>query len=239
MADDADETDPEPAPPSAEQVARRALVLATISCRGVLELDPDREEAARFWSRVSSWWKRLGLDADLEPAEADLMAAAFGTAPRQDLVDASWRSESLGVLAWALQRAQLPPHDHQVDAAGVGRTLGFLQDQTVLDSPALGSSAALEGYANVALTVHWRLRDFSLKPRALDFAAFCKTARFGPLSLQGVRLVDGDLAIGDQPISRASERDVRTVMSIAQERHQAANWLLDASESLSETDTST
>jgi hypothetical protein len=239
MVEDVDEADPEPAPPSPEKVARRALVLATISCRGVLELDPDREEAARFWSRVSSWWTRLGLDAELEPAEADLMAAPFGTAPRQDLVNASWRSEALGVLAWALQRAQLPPHDRQVNTAGVGRTLGFLQDQTVLDSPTLGSAATLEKYANVALTIHWRLRDFSLNPRALDFAVFCKTAWFGPLSLDGVRLVDGDLAIGDQPISRASERDVRTAMSIAQERHQAANWLLDASESLSETDTST
>ena len=239
MAEDVDEADPEPTPPSAEEVARRALVLATISCRGVLELDPDREEAARFWSRVSSWWNRLGQDAELEPAEADLMAAAFGTAPHQELVNASWRSEALGVLAWALRRAQLPPHDQQVDAAGVGRTLGFLQDQTVLDSPELGSPAELEHYADVALTVHWRLRDFSLNPRALDFAAFCKTAWFGPLSLDRVRLVDGDLAVGDQPISRASERDVRTIMSIAQERHQAANWLLDASDSLSETDTST
>jgi hypothetical protein len=239
MADDADAPDPEEAPPSAEQVARRAIVLATISCRGVVELDPAREEAARFWTRVADWWSRLGLDDELEPAEADLMAAAFGAAPRQELVNASWRSEALGVLAWALQRAELPAHDQQVDAAGAGGSLGFLQDQTVLDSPALRSPAELEHYAEVALTVHWRLRDFSLNPRALDFTAFCKTAWFGPLSLDGVRLVDGDLAIGDQPISRASERDVRTALSIAQERHQAANWLLDASESLSDTDTST
>ena len=238
-AEDDDSTIPDLAPPSPEKVARRAVVLATISCRGVLELDSERDEAGRFWARVSGWWSRLGLSDELEPHEAALLAATFGTSPRQDVVDASWRSEALAVLAWALQRAGLPAHDEQVDPAAVGKGLGFLQEHTVLESPTLRSAAELESYANVALTVHWHLRDFSLKPRALDFAKFCKTAWFGPLSLDGVRLVEGDLAIGKLPISRAPERDVRTAMSIAQERHQAANWLLDASEPLSETDTST
>ena len=179
------------------------------------------------------------MSAELEPSEAALLAAAFGTSPQQDLVDASWRSEALSVLTWALQRAELPSHDQQVDPAVVASALGFLEDHTVLEAPALRPTPELENYSNAAFTIHWRLREFSLKPRALDFAEFCQTAWFGPLSLDGVRLVEGDLAIGKLPISRAAERDVRTAMSIAQERHQAANWLLDATSPFSETDTST
>jgi hypothetical protein len=239
MSDIVDEDLPEPEPPSAERVARRALVLAVVSCRGILELDPAREQAAAFWTRVAAWWGRQGLRAELEPGEAALLDAAFGEAPQQAAVDASWSSEALAVLAWALGRADLPAHDLQVNAAAAGASLGFLKDRTVLEAPSLRSSDDLEGYANVALAVHWRLRDFSLNPRALDFARFCATAWFGPLSLEGVRLVEGDLAIGELPLSRASARDVRTATSTASERHRAANWLLDASSPLSETDTST
>jgi len=239
MTETVDSTVPEPAPPSPEMVARRAIVLATVSCRGVLELDPARDEAARFWTRVSDWWSRLGLSAELEPREAALLAAAFGTSPQQQLVDASWRSEALSVLAWALQRAGLPSHDEQVDPAVVASALGFLEDHTVLESPALRPAPELENYSNVAFTIHWRLVDYSLNHRALDFAKFCETAWFGPLPLDGVRLVEGDLAIGKLPISRAAEHDVRNAMSAAQERHQAANWLLDASSLFSETGTST
>jgi hypothetical protein len=239
MTENVDSTVPEPEPPSPAKVARRAIVLATVSCRGILELDPARDEATRFWTRVSEWWSRLGLSAELEPSEAALLAAAFGTSSQQDLVDASWRSEALSVLAWALQRGGLPSHDEQVDPAVVASALGFLEDHTALESPALRPAADLENYSNVALTIHWRLRDFSLNARALDFAKFCETAWFGPLSLDGVRLVEGDLAIGKLPISRAAEHDIRKVMSVAQERHQAANWLLDASSPFSETDTST
>jgi hypothetical protein len=229
----------EPVPPSPLQVARRALVLATVSCRGILELDSERDAAAQFWARASAWWDGLGLDAELEPHEAALLRAPFGSPPQQARIDASWRAEALGVLAWALGRAELSPHDQEVDAAAVAGTLGFLEPSTVLEAARLRSEAELAAYGNVAFTVHWRLREFSLRPGSLDFATFCEKAWFGPLSLEGVQLVDGDLGVKGAPIARAAPAEVRTVMSIAQERHQAANWLLDASSPLSETDTGT
>ncbi|HKO48745.1 MAG TPA: DUF4272 domain-containing protein [Polyangiaceae bacterium] len=239
MNDDHDSEESEPRPPSAAQVARRALILTVVACRGILELDPARDEAREFWDEVVPWWKSIGLDADLEPEEADLLSTPFGSAQRQSAVDAGWRSEALAVLGWALQRSSLPAHDTQVDASSISRQLGFLQPQTVLASPELRLAAELTEYANVAFTVHWRLRDFRLQPRALDFANVCETARFGPLSLRGVRLLNGDLAVGDFPISQALPASVGAAASIARERHQAANWLLDASLPLSETDAST
>lgn len=226
-------------PPSAAQVARRALILAVVSCRGILEMDPARDQAQQFWSRVDAWSRRLELDAYLEPAEATLLRSSFGTASQQELVDASWRSEALAVLAWALQKTELISHDVQVDPSAVASSLGFLNERTVLDSPCLRPSGEIAEYSNVAFTVHWRLREFSLNRGALDFAKFCQTAWFGPLSLNGVRLVDDDLALCNFSISRAPAPLVRMATSIARERHQAANWLIDASLPLSETDTST
>ena len=54
---------------------------------------------------------------------------------------------------------------------------------------------------------------------------FVKKAWFGPLSLDGLDLCEKDLAIQGVPISQATAEQWRTVMSIAQEQHQAVNWL--------------
>jgi hypothetical protein len=236
---DEDEEETAPVPPSAEQVARRALVLVTVSLRGILEGDPDRGPAAAFWERAAAWWRGLRLDGELEPEEAELLRAPFGRVPPQARVNASWRAEALAVLAWALGRATLPPHDEQSNPAAISGELGLLSEETVLAAPRLRPAGELEAYRQVALTVHWRVREFSLNPRSIDFAAVCEKAWFGPLSLEGVALVDGDLAIGGVPIARAAPADLHHTMSIAQERHQAINWLVDASQPLSETDTGT
>lgn len=234
---EADEVPPQPASP--HRVARRALVLATIACRGILENDKADPGSSEFWQRVSAWWGTLRLDAELEDEEAKLLRAPFGSADRQIAVNAGWRSESLAVLAWALRRAELPDHDVEADPAAVATSLGFLERDTVLESPTLRSAEELERYRQIAFTVHWRLREYSLNPKAMDLGSFCRTAWFGPLSLDGVALCDDDLRIGDVSISAASMPAVRHALSIAQERHLAINWILDASLPFSETDTST
>ena len=228
-----------PQPPSAHRVARRALVLATIACRGILENDKADPGASEFWKRVSAWWNTLGIDGELEDEEAKLLRAPFGSVDRQIAVNAGWRSESLAVLAWALGRSELPDHDVEADPAAVATCLGFLEPDTVLERPTLRNTEELERYREVAFTLHWRLREYSLNPNAMDFRSFCRTAWFGPLSLDGVALHDDDLRVGDVSISAAPAGAVRHASSIAQERHLAINWVLDASLPFSESDTST
>src|SRR5690606_38236024 len=130
-----------------------------------------------------------------EPVEVEVLTAKFGALPLQTAVNAGWRSEALAVLAWALGRADIPPHDQQADPSAIASSLGFLQPETVLTDPALRSAEDLHSYRNVAFSIHWRLREFSLRPAAMDFARFCETAWFGPLSLEGVQLIDSDLGV--------------------------------------------
>ncbi|MBI4614204.1 MAG: DUF4272 domain-containing protein [Planctomycetes bacterium] len=240
MADHPDPDDEHEArPPSGPEVARRALVLAVVSCRGSLENDPDRAGAAAFWERVLLWWRSVEIDSSLESAEADLLSATFGELPGQSSVNASWRAEALVVLAWALRRRDIPPHDIQADPRATASALGFLQPTTVLKAPELRSIDELNAYKDVAFTVHWRLREFSLRHTAMDFQALCKASWFGPFSLSGVQILENDLAVAGKPLAFASAASVRLATSIASERHQAANWLADATVPFSETDTST
>ena len=73
----------------------------------------------------------------------------------------------------------------------------------------------------------------------MDFRAFAGNCWFGPLDISSARFCDEDLAIGDEPIARASEEEFRKALSTANERHLASNWPADGGEVYSETDTST
>ena len=46
------------------------------------------------------------------------------------------------------------------------------------------------------LGLHWRLRDFTLRPQALDFQAFARDCWFGPLDINPFRLVDDSVGVG-------------------------------------------
>ena len=89
------------------------------------------------------------------------------------------------------------------------------------------------------LAVHWRLRQFRLDGKAIeDWENKAKNDWF-PLNVAGLPMVGGDLALGGVALVDAPEDLFDLASSIAQERHQAINWLAGECEIYSETDTST
>lgn len=226
-------------PPSARRVAERALVMSIVTCRGFVE--QDRDAASEFWGGVRSWFETLGLSGEVEPWEKQVIECPLGRLDAQLQANSTWLCEGLTVLAWALGRFALLPHDQAVVAAEVSEALGFRvpKEGTVLASPRLRTPEEISALSNRMFAVHWRLRDFNLSKRQMNFKSFSETAWFGPLDIEGVRLIADDLAIGDAPIGSAKPNRFRECLSIAVERHRAANWLLGHAAVYSETDTST
>ncbi len=69
--DEGDE-DYEPMPPDAEKAMRRALVLAAITARALTENEePQPDDMEGFRRELNEWLSALGLDEELEPAEAE------------------------------------------------------------------------------------------------------------------------------------------------------------------------
>ena len=240
--DDEDEdVDEAPVPPTPLRVAQRALVLCAVSCRGFIEDGAGDEGAEGLAVRLLPWLREQGLAGELEPHEADLLATKLGALDPQARTNATWRSEGLAVLAWALGRHGLPAYDEQVDPREVAESLGFLEDGAgaLLAAPRLRPQAELDAYRHAVFSLHWRLRQFGIDGKAMDFAEFAGRAWFGPMSLEGLRLIERDLAIGAVPIARAGRDDYRRCASTAQERHQAANWLHGYGAVYSDVDTST
>ena len=238
--------DPEDAPPpTATRVARRACALAAVTARGLLEQEDASDpgvDATRL--RLIDWVNAIGIGDELEPDEWKLLQLPLGVPPQQDVFNATWRLEGLVMLAWALRRFDPPPYDQQVDPGKLLPSVGILnadRARELLSNPSLRPPDELRARQNQLFALHWRLRDFRVKPRPIDFADFARTAWFGPLDVTGLRIAPGgDLLVGDQPISNAPREQVGSLESATLERHLALNWLNGgSSEIYSETDVHT
>jgi hypothetical protein len=225
-----DEDVPPPKPPPVEEIARRALVLATISCRGIIDGDWSNPDAPDLARRARDWIHKLGLADDLTDWEHHILNADFGSLADRDKVNASWLSEGLVVLAWALQRIALPGFDRQCDPERTAVALGFLQSQssTVLIAPDLRPRKDLDDFSDFIYNLHWRLRDFG---RPYDFRSMAsKDGEDPPLMRFGLVLVENDIGIAGKPLHRSEDEPRRIVQSITRERHRASSWLVGLSD---------
>ena len=238
VPDDDDEL--EETPPSARRVRDRAIVLTALAMRSSMEDERTPPMASRdvgedaFGAEqlvrqreLLHWLEDIGAGRECEPRERQLLEAEIGSLAPQDAIDASWELEGAVVLAWALGRIELPPFDQACRPAAVADALGLLERPLPGDvsDATLRAGAEIEALERQLFTIHWRLREFSLRREPLDFRAVAARTRFG-LDPDALPLVDGDLAIDDTPVSRVPEERWRGVLGIASERHRAVNWLM-------------
>jgi hypothetical protein len=225
-----DDDEPAPEPPSAERVARRALALAAVTARAMMEYEASSDGAPHWHRKLLGWVGEIGIGDELEPAERAVLDAPPGALDPQTHASSTWRLEGLAVLAWALGRFDLPRYDEQVEPNPLWESLGLLG---VEEARALMASATLRPREEIGalrgrlFAVHWRLRDYSIRPQAMDFAEFARTCWFGPLDITGLALADGDVALQGERLDRADPEALTGTSSIAHERHLALNWLCE------------
>lgn len=237
-----DDDDIELIPPTPLRVAKRALVMCAIVCRSFLEGGEDVQEEEEFRQQTLDWINTLNIADELEPQEKLLLETPVGSLTTEQRLPYTWQSEGLGVLAWALQKYELPAYDEIVTPAEIADNLYFLDDRAseLLISPRLREATEIQQFGELMFSLHWRLRDFMhIDPKPIDFQKVARETWFGPLEIRGLRLIDGDLALGSKSISAASEEERMKCIGIAYERHQAVNWLLGHDELYSEVTTDT
>jgi hypothetical protein len=239
--EDASTEDEESLPPEPARVAARAMILSAVAHRGLVEDDEDRQGAEVRRGEVCRWLARLGVEGELEEAENFLLRTPIGQLDRRNAVDASWRSEGMVVLAWALGRAELPRYDEPCVPSEVANELGFLAERsgTALAAPSLRAREDIEDLAGTYLAIHWRLVEYQLRRAFFDFAGFLPRWTLGPLRPSELDLIDRDLGIRGERIVRAPEESYYQTVSITQERHRAFDWLIGFEPVYSEVPTST
>ena len=151
MTTEVAETNGEPdAVRAPHEIATRALALFAVVGVG---FGANREE-------VLAWLRDEALYEALSPMERDLIASEWPT--RKQLIDASWQSEALIVLLWALEKVEsLPPADTQCDTSLFQKLLPPYADMSVKDFVRLAarrSDEALTDMADMILNLHSRAR---------------------------------------------------------------------------------
>jgi hypothetical protein len=237
-----DEEDEGTEPPTAQRVARRALALTAVTARAILEQDTADPTATETYDDLLTWVRDIGIRDEFEPAEWEVLQRPLGGLDSREQINATWRLEGLVVLAWALGRFELPPHDQLVSLNPLWRSLGLLEADAakgLLANPTLRPREEIGILRNRLFALHWRLRNFFVNPGAMDFAEYARTCWFGPLDPSGLPLVEGDLGLRSERIDRAPRDVFSSAHSAAQERHQAANWLWEGPERYSQASVAT
>lgn len=225
------EPEPEPQPRAASTVARRALILAALTCRGHLESSLDEPSSRALHTRILTWLETCRLLEDLEPEEQRILQAAKGDLEERHRLAAVGAIEGAAILAWALGKYPLPPMDVQVEPFKVGDALGFLWEgaMDLVRYAKLRSPAELSAYHGLARAVSARLQEVEAQPVRPDFAAGIPAAWLRLLGLyRNSPLLHGDLALSGQPVHLVDPQQRHTVAEVAGERARAASWLLGA-----------
>jgi hypothetical protein len=227
-------------PPDAARVMRRAWIFAAVTMRAFLEDEP-AGSADEAQSLIWSWLETFAATADLEEAEEAMLATPHGSLTLDQRDQVRHRGEALAVLTWALGVGEMPDHETPTDPGVLAGKMGFLGAalHPALKNPRLRSAPEIDWTARRILGIHWRLREFWLRPKAVDFRTFARTAWFGAFDLVNIRLFDDDLAIGGKPITLAPREQIKRCHDMAVERHQAIAWLRGMHRDYSKVDTST
>jgi hypothetical protein len=216
-------------PPTASAVARRGLILAAVACRGHIETGPRDAAAEALQPRIIEWLNATSLMETLEPEEHAILIAPLGALSERQRLDAGWRIEGAAILAWALGKYPLPPHDAKIDPFRVAEALGFLWDEALgfVRFAQLRDRAQLNAYRGLVYAIHCRLREVERRPKRDDLEQWIQPAWLRALGLaRNSPLVEGDLAIEGEPLHRVEPAAVRTLEEVVRERHRAAIWLV-------------
>ena len=211
------------------EVATRAIVLATIARRGILDIvagDLDEAETTRFDLAA---WAASHFAAKLEADELALLNSPHGSLSEDDLATCLDAGESLVALWWCLSQppASLPEPDVPADLPALLAKLPqpWQTPESVISTALLRPEGEIATERERAELWWWRA---SLKPDELKdqntqatIAAVAEEA--AAAALMGTD--DGDLAVRGRAFRALSEDQRATVLVVATARLRALNWV--------------
>lgn len=222
------------APPTQDQVFKRFLLMCSLTQRGFME---GAAEAEEYHHEMIAHLKSNGVWEAAESWEAEALETQVDALSKELQWKLPWQSEGAIILAWALKLAELPAYDQEVHVDGLYEVAHNAENGLI--TPELRSLEELEALSFQMLAIHWRIRQFSLDGKAMDFVAFAPTAWCGPMDLSLARLKNNDLELHGQAIVDSSPESFQRTGGIMEERRKALHWVLGHHPVYSQNDTST
>jgi hypothetical protein len=213
-------------PPSAERIHKRALALAYLACRAMIDGDPN-PSAPKMAEAIRTFVAGVRLEDVLEPAESRLVNAPFGAFREFEREETSWTVEGVAVLAWAIGKTELPPYWCNCNGATVSVALGMFRPETreTLGESRLRDANEIEMCALSYLVLNQRIGQYIASPGRMNLAVRLRDPNSPHLLVEGIELIDDDLAIDGLPLSQVEAERFGEVAQIVRERFNALKWL--------------
>jgi hypothetical protein len=84
------------------QIAKRAIVLATLAFRGSLEVT-DHPRVLEISKQLLPWLRRIGCADELDPIEERELATPLGGLSNSERIDVNWAGEGAMFFCWMLK----------------------------------------------------------------------------------------------------------------------------------------
>jgi hypothetical protein len=219
-------------------VAQRALIQCAVVCRGNIDQFPDEPVVVETNDRIRNWLERLGLIPIMEPLEATTLNAPLGTLDRPATIAATWSAEGLAMLAWALNRFNLPWLDEKVDPFELTDSLSFLHDEagSLLEGGELRPFDELQACRELLYAVHCRVRQAQRRRERTDFTSWIDPTWLELLCIDRDELIiDRELAVDRKAVVEIDDDRTNVVEWTVRQRHRACIWLVGEYEVYTET----
>jgi hypothetical protein len=239
--------------PTAAEAARRLLVLkhlviyAHASTYGKrLHECPDLPQAAKadlhtiMGGMFSEQLRRENLWEYVTPTERQLFDTPVAALTQQQVINASWRSEAIGILLWALGLTpQLPAYDSPAHGEITKQVPGG-DLASFINSARLRDEKEIDHAREIAELWNWRSRTRQLMEQGYPYQPTEALKKVGLNTMDDVVRMSARTAAekgnlppcinDDFPAKGKAYRDLTTdewseVRSVSAERHYALNWL--------------
>jgi Domain of unknown function (DUF4272) len=223
--------------PAQDAVVDRVLCISAVAMLGAIAaaLEDGTMEAgpaAEYLTESHRWLIRENLAHALSGSERKLLAKPLADWTGDELIGANWRSESMGVLLWALSALDdMPPYDARFERLPsfvplLAPTIGFRKETDLRPAEEIARARA------VAELWHWRARTRQLQERGetpaggRDLDAIAREAATLAHADGSIPPpVEGDFPAYGKAFGALDPEEYSDVSAGAAERHYALNWL--------------
>lgn len=241
-----------PKPPSEAEAANRALCLGIVVLRGRAEFDlheAEENQAEAEVQALNAWVAADKIVRHFSGEEMTLLEKPAGSWSEQEIVNASWRAESLGVILWALSVVDtVPLYDVQFDPERLIGLIAFPDgSEAFIHGAKLRPAEEVASARDLAELWHWRSRTTQIQddpsielPEGTTFPMIIEAAAQAAYQNREIPPpIDEDFPAFGKAYAALEDEEYSLATSIAMERHFAFNWLCGYSRDWDDTPTDT
>jgi hypothetical protein len=240
--------------PSKDEVIKRALCIYALVARGEFESTiqdvphPTVKELHTEKIRdLNKWITSQGLAKFQSKEEKLSFKKPPGSWSKQEIINASWRTESLGILLWALSLIDtVPPYDREFNQEWVLSKVNAKELKKFCSLAKLRKREEINRERDKAELWHWRFRTTQIMqegvkpPAGTTFDDILKQASTYAVKQGSIpSSMENDFSLFGKAYRHLHEKEYQHAGSIARERHFVLNWLSGYSEDWDETPTDT